>query len=116
MAAVFEVPDKDGIPVRLTESVWFRHILLGHPEVEPHLEAIKATISAPTTIHRHAGSIIYSRLGAAEQPPFHLLWLLVVTRHHTSPTPVANVQTVYFTPFPPEKGELIWIKKNFGRR
>jgi hypothetical protein len=44
---LFTVPDKDGIPINLTRERWESHILVGHPAMARHLEAIKATINDP---------------------------------------------------------------------
>ena len=43
-------PDKDGIPITLTWKRWEDHILIGHPAMAKHLEAIRLTISDPDYI------------------------------------------------------------------
>ena len=48
---VVRVKDKDGVPVFLAEAVWNEHILLRHPEIEPHKDLIIQAIENPDVQH-----------------------------------------------------------------
>ena len=111
MPTIFEIENKDGVVVALDEATWERHILDGHPDVAPFIEEVKATIKGPDLIYRHAGALIYSKLGAVDKPKFRHLYLEVIVRESGFP-PVGMVLTVHFSRFPPKKGELIWMQKN----
>jgi hypothetical protein len=74
------IPDPDGIPVELTDERW-QHILAGHPDLRPHLEAVAVAIAAPTNV----------RSGRKRNERWHYLaeagpsrWLKVVVAYEGS--------------------------------
>jgi hypothetical protein len=111
MAEVFEVRDRDGVPISLDQARWERHIVAGHGEVEPFIEEIKTVIQNPDLIYEHAGSRLYCKLGVVETPPYKPLYLEVVVRISGKPAR-GEVITVHFRKTPPSNGELIWMSKN----
>ena len=49
MSLVFEVRDKTGRCIRLTDEQW-EHITHDHPEISPYIEDMKEILINPTTI------------------------------------------------------------------
>jgi hypothetical protein len=111
MATVFATKNPHGVQVLLYEETWERHIKPGHAEVTPFAEQIKETIRQPNVIYEHAGSHLYFRLGAVNEPRFRELYLQVVVREAGVP-PKGVVVTAFFTRTLPEKGKLLWIQKS----
>jgi len=107
---IFEIPDKDGVPVSLSESTLL-HIRWRHPEMDNHASAIQEVIRDPTLITRDTpGSLHFSRLGATKGK-YHSLYLNVVVRYSLSDEGIkGQVKTAYFRSVPP-KGELLWMKR-----
>jgi len=107
--ALFTIPDKDGIPITLTWKRWEAHILIGHPAMAKHLEAIGLTISDPDYIlqsDKRADTRLFYRLGVTEGK-YSNLYVVVVIRYTAS---AGFVRTAYLALKPIAGGEVVWIR------
>ncbi len=103
---IFEVLDRDGVPVRLTEE-YFRHIEKGHPEIVAYLDQIQAVIRAPSLVTIDDDGVSHlTRLGAVSGR-WQNLYLEVVVGYSGKH---GQVFTALFKKVPP-KGRLIWMRK-----
>lgn len=106
---LFTIPDKDGTPTTLTRERWESHILVGHPAMAKHLEAIKVAINDPDYIlqsDKQADTNLFYRLGVTEGK-YSNLYMVVVIRYTASE---GFVRTAYLVPKPIAGGEVIWIR------
>ena len=106
---LFTVPDKDGIPINLTRERWESHILVGHPAMAKHLEAIKVTINDPDYIlqsDKRADTKLFYRLGVTEGK-YSNLYVVVVVRYTASE---GFVRTAYLALEPIAGGKVVWIR------
>lgn len=107
--ALLTIPDKDGIPITLTKEQWEGHILVGHPAMAKHLEAIRLTISDPDYIlqsDKRAGTRLFYRLGVTEGK-YSSLYVVVVIRYAASE---GFVRTAYLALRPIAGGKVVWIR------
>ncbi len=107
--ALFTIPDKDGTPITLTKERWEDHILVGHPAMAKHLEAIRLTISDPDYIlqsDKRADTRLFYRLGVTEGK-YSNLYVVVVMRYTAS---AGFVRTAYLALKPIAGGEVVWIR------
>ena len=106
---LFTVPDKDGIPINLPRERWESHVLVGHPAMARHLEAIKATINDPDYIlqsDKWADTKLFYRLGVTEGK-YSNLYAVVVIRYTASE---GFVRTAYLALKLIAGGEVVWMK------
>lgn len=107
--ALFTIPDQDGIPITLTRERREIHILVGHPAMARHLEAIRLTISDPDYIlqsDKRADTRLFYRLGVTEGK-YPNLYVVVVIRYTASE---GFVRTAYLALRPIAGGEVVWIR------
>lgn len=107
--ALFTIPDKDGLPITLTRERWEDHILIGHPAMAKHLEAIKLAVSDPDYIlqsDKRADTKLFYRLGVTEGRHSNL-YMVVVIRHTVSE---GFVRTAYLALKPIAGGEVVWMR------
>jgi len=107
--ALFTIPDQDGISITLTWERWENHILIGHPAMAKHLEAINLAISDPDYIlqsDKRADTKLFYRLGVTEGK-YSNLYVVVVIRYTVSE---GFVRTAYLTLKPIAGGEVVWIR------
>ena len=99
---VFEINDRGGVPVRLTQDRWISQIVDRHPEVEPYLEEIKQVVQAPTQITEDEGGAYHLASFGIVPREWRNSYLEVLVRY--SPTE-GEVLTIHFSHRPP-KGAL----------
>ena len=110
---LFQVADKDGYIVSLTQTRWDVHIVERRPELAECVPQIQEVIQNPQIITRdtNTGSYLLSRLGVV-QGKWANLYLEVVVRYDEDADPiVGTVLTVYFNDRIP-KGDLRWFIRN----
>lgn len=108
-AVVFVIADKDGVPVTLTRRQWEEHILVGHPNMARHLEALKQAIADPDYIlqsDRRTDTRLLYRLGATEGR-FSDLYVVAVVRYTAQE---GFVRTAYLAFQPVAGGKVLWIR------
>ncbi len=106
---LFTVEDKDGRLVVLTRRQWEEHILVGHPNMARHLEALKQTIAEPDYIlqsDKRADTRLLYRLGVTEGQ-FSDLYVVAVVRYTAHK---GFVRTAYLAFKPITRGEVIWVR------
>jgi len=103
----FEVNDRDGVPIRLTQDRWISQIADRHPEVEPYIEEIKRVVQSPTQITEDEGGAYHLASFGIVPKEWRNSYLEVVVRY--SP-PEGEVLAVHFTDRAP-KGDLKWMSK-----
>ena len=111
MKVIFETEDRDGVSVKLNGPQW-KHITLGHPEMEEAMEAIRLTVEDPDVVARTSirprdpdgERRVAARLGT--HPRYRGLWVWVPIEY----CPTGNwVTTAYLSPLPPE-GDLLYVR------
>ena len=108
---IFEVLDKDGVPVRLFDYR-LRHIERGHAEAASFVLEMQSVIRSPSIITLDKdGTHHLSKLGAVGGFR-HSLYLEVVIRYTGAGEDMrGEVVTAHFNRVPP-KGRLVWMRKS----
>lgn len=107
---VFEVEDRDGNVVQLTQSRWDLHIAVRHPEIMHYLSEIQEVIRNPAIITLDEGGAHHLSKRSAVGGRYSNTYLDVVVKYNEiSGTLRGNVLTVFFNARSP-KGELLWME------
>ena len=108
---VFSTLDRDGNEVRLTESQWESHIAHEHPDVEPHLEEIRAVIEDPDIVAAvRSDEIFLSTLGAVSRRSRQYLKVVVAYSNEVTGRRIGSVRTAFFTGRRP-KGRILYERE-----
>ena len=109
---VFSTLDREGNEVRLTESQWYGHILLRHPEIAPYSDEIKAVIEDPQLIAvRSGGEMHFLTLGAVGGRSRQYLKVVVEYSDEITGRRIGSVRTAFLTGRQP-KGVIDELKPN----
>lgn len=107
----FEVQDRWGRTIRLTEEVWNEHVLGRHEELADQLDAIVETLIAPNMVRfdarRFDGECFY-RFGAV--PTFPHRYLKVAVRFIAAEGGMGYIHTAHISRKIPPKETLKWQK------
>lgn len=112
--AMFNILDKDGIPVTLTSETWYEKLLdetIGHPEVKNYLEQIKFTIQYPDFIYQSSrderSKLLYKK--GLTTGKYKDCYLLVVVKYVQESSGLHGyVSTVMLTNHIKKRGGLLW--------
>lgn len=99
---IFEINDREGIPIRLTQERWFSQIVDRHPEVESCIEEIEQVVHSPTQITEDEAGVYHLASLGIVLGQWRNTYLEVVVRY--TPTE-GEVLTIHFNDRAP-KGEL----------
>ncbi len=105
---LFSTLDWEGNEVRLTESQWYGHILLNHPDMESRLEEIQGVIRAPEIMKRgDRGEFRLARLGAIASRPNRYLRVFIVYSDEITGRRLGSVRTAHLSKLPPRGEDVI---------
>ncbi len=92
--------DPLGRPIAARRRRWEEHVRTRHPEIAPHAEAVRATLTAPDFIvsdFDNPDGLNYYRFGALPAPYDRLYLKVVVTFRQAKSTVFGDVITAYPT-------------------
>lgn len=106
--------DKDGVPVFLSRSVWYEHILLRHPEVDGYKDLVLQAIEDPDVRQIDPEDervrLCYKSIHESKRPFKKVLFLRVVIKYlypaERGGEKTGFVSSVYFVDHV-KKGEVV---------
>jgi hypothetical protein len=98
--ALFSCVDPKGRLIAARRRRWEEHVRARHPEIAPHVAAVRATIEAPEFIvsdFDNPDGLNYYRFGVLPPPYDHLYLKVVVSFHAIDSAVIGDVITAYPT-------------------
>ncbi|HKG24075.1 MAG TPA: hypothetical protein VKB09_00420 [Thermomicrobiales bacterium] len=114
MAVVLESIDYQGRRVRLTDDVWFDHVLLEHPELRNRQHAIDLTLASPHQVNQdkdHPDREVFYRRSVLPPPDKNdYLKVVVQFRESGSGETIGSVRTAFAITHIPREEPKLWTR------
>lgn len=111
MKWLFEVRDRNNVPVRMSKATYDKH-LPKHPEIADYIEEAKLTVEDPELIYRDKdGCHHHYRFGLGEGK-YADCYLRVLVRYPRRWGRKQGVVSSFWFSRNVGKGELIWMKRD----